>query len=90
MQYNYAVLRCVRGYQPAEIATRLGVTRPRVTQLSQAVCGKFLQLLRTEDPAFSEVTEGRDRKTRHDIEAAIRDLLKADEELDDDHDTEGE
>lgn len=85
-QYNYAVLRCVRGYQPAVIAARLQVARPRVTQLSQAVCRKFLGLLSGEDPAFSEVTEKLDRKTRHDIEAAIRDLLAADQEVDGEHD----
>jgi DNA-directed RNA polymerase specialized sigma24 family protein len=87
-QYNYAVLRCVRGYQPAVIAARLGVARPRVTQLSQAVCRKFLDLLADEDPAFSEVTGRLDGKTRHAIETAIRDFFKADERSADAHDTE--
>ncbi len=89
-QYSYAILRLQRGYKPAQIAVRLHVERSRVTQLSQAVCKKLLQMIQAEDSLFAELPAKVERKARQNIETAIHELLKADEGFDEPFDTEDE
>jgi len=80
-QYTAAILRLRQGYTNAEIAARLGCTKPAVTQLLDKVSRKFLDLLAAADPCFHDVINAPSSKDKKWIEEAVFDLIRADEDL---------
>jgi hypothetical protein len=71
-QYRFAYFRCVGGLDNVEIAERLGVGKPRVTELSQQVFRRLIAIMRRLAPELENLSDDPAKDRRRKVEEALQ------------------